>query len=234
LKSTESALIAVNFSNLPLFAGVFMNPEALQGFSTMKDYGKWGLASIDPAKNKIVFSGNILATDSSHFVRCFEGQGPVEKKLLQILPRKTAVINYYGSDEMQNFNRHLNTRYFNADQKNKKKQLLKTIAANYKVQVESKMLEWINKEYALVITEPASIHYDNNCFAVFHARDMKLAKKSLLSMSRSIDKKTGNNTMEEIYNGHGIGYIRLTGVLQVLFGDMFQKVSKMYYTDIGE
>jgi len=109
-----------------------------------------------------------------------------------------------------------------------------SIFKEYKLKVEDKMLSWIGNEFALVITEPAGVNFENNSFAIFRAKNIVNAKKDLISISQVVDRKNNTATMEETYNGHAIGFIRLSGVLPALFGNMFSRITKMYYTDIDD
>ncbi len=232
LRSVDSIAVAVNYSNLTGFAGIFINPDAVPGFPGIKAYGKWAVTDVSIFKNRIGFSGFIFSNDSTALINCFEGQKPVEKNLLKILPRKTAAISYFGYTDKQRFYSNLSNRYLATQQPGNRK-ILKSIKSNYKLNIEEKILSWLGNEYALVITDPPGLNYDNSCFAILKANDMSLARKSLKEIRVNIDKKTGNKTMEEDYNGHSIGFIRLTGVLPAMFGDIFSRIKKMYYTDIG-
>ena len=232
LHTSDSLTVAVNFSNLSNFAGLFMKPESVPGFPGIKAYGKWVVAEGRFSKQRISFSGYLTSSDTTAFVSCLAGQQPAEKKLLKILPRKTAVISYYGFSDQKQYYTNLSQKYLATHQPGQRK-LLKSIRTNSKINVEEKILSWLGNEYALVITEPAGTSYDNNCFAVLKANDISKARKVLREIRVAVDKKSGNKTPEEDYNGHSIGLIRLPGVLPAMFGDVFSRVKKMYYTDIG-
>jgi len=234
LRSSEKATLCINFKNLPLLSSLFLGPVISPAIGNLKSYGDWGFASVLPQKHKLQFSGFLTESDSAQFVHCFSGQQPVDKKLIQILPRKTAVINYFGTNDFARFYEILNSQNASSSQQEKKQQLLRTVSSTYNLKLEPKMLEWIGNEFALVVTEPAGLNFENNSFAVFKAKNIGQAKKALISISRIIDKKNNAATMEESYNGHSIGFIRLTGVLPAMFGETFNKVTKMYYTDIED
>ncbi len=234
LRQEGKTSLFINFNNLPLVTGNFLNSVTAPGPDAFKNYGDWVMADIAPQKQLLKFSGHLTIDDSGQFVNCFNNQQPVAKKLLDILPRKTAVINYIGTSDFTKYYSGFSNYYLSPGQKEKKQQLLKSVSTAYKLNLESKMLEWMGNEYALVITEPAGLNYDNNSFAIFKSKNIAQAKKSLQAISKMIDKKNNAVTKEESYNGHAIGFIRLNGVIPSLFGETFNKVNKMYYTDIED
>ncbi len=232
LRAEGKTSLFINFRNLPLLTGIFLNSGSSPRSHVFKNYGDWAMAAVDPQQQALKFSGYLTVNDSGQFINCFNKQQPVAKELLNILPRKTAAINYIGTSDFKSYYSHLSNHYFTAGQKEKKQELLQSVSTGYKLNLESKMLEWIGNEYALVITEPAGSNYNNNSFAIFKTQNIAQAKKSLHAISKIIDKKNNTITKEESYNGHAIGFIRLNGVIPALFGETFSAVNKMYYTDI--
>lgn len=233
-KNKDESALYINFKNLPAFTGLFSELNNSQGLENLKSYASWAVAEMDARNHKIHFNGFITATDSTQFITCFENQQSVEKNLIKILPRKTAVINYTGVSNFQEFYSRFKNRNFSVKQKTDKEKLFKSISAEYKIKIEEKMLSWIGNEFALIITEPGGTSYDKNSFAIIKAKNIIQAKKLLVGISSTIDKKNNSATMEEPYNGHGIGFINLSNVIPSLLGETFSRVSKMYYTDIED
>ncbi len=224
----------VNFNNLPAFTNIFLDSKAATGANFFKRLCGWSSAGIDFTGKNISFSGFMHTADSLQLMNCFAGQQPVETKLLSTLTRKTAMVTYFGLSDFDKFYYRYWSQYASQPQQQSRQRVLRSITENYKLKIEEKMLEWMGNEFAMVITEPSGINFDNNSYAVVKAKKTEVAKNSLKTISRIVNTKTNSKTMEETYNGHVIGHIGLTGVLPSLLGESFNRVTKMYYTNIGE
>jgi hypothetical protein len=162
-----------NFRNLPSVVGIFMDPSKLSGITPLKIFGHWAASGMVFSANSIHLNGSLSLTDSSFFQSCISGQEPVEKSLLQILPRKTAVISYTGLSNDKLFYDKYYENYRTSSQRIKKEKLVQTINDTYGLNIEEMMRSWMGNEHALVITEPSGDNYDNSCYAVFKSKDSK-------------------------------------------------------------
>lgn len=224
----------VNFNSLPAFANIFLESKVATGADFLKRFSGWSSAGMEFTGKSIGFSGFMHADDSLQLMNCFAGQQPVETKLLQMLTRKTAMVTYFGLSDFDKFYYRYWSQYASQPQQQNRQKVIRSVTENYKLKIEEKMLEWIGNEFAMVITEPSGVNFDNNCYAVIKAKKTESAKNSLKTISRIVNTKTNSKTLEESYNGHVIGHIGLTGVLPAILGESFNRVTKMYYTNIGE
>ncbi|MBL0343601.1 MAG: DUF3352 domain-containing protein [Bacteroidetes bacterium] len=231
-KSTGMDLY-LNFNYLPPFLNIFLESTGSKGIASLRRFSNWSCSGIQINGNTLVTNGYIKQTDSLRLVNCFSGQQPVPMNLIKILPDKTTIIQYFGLSDFNLFYSKIQKNYADAGQLNRKQKLIRSITEQHKLKVEDKLLEWMGNEYAMVILEPTGLNFENNSFAIFKTKKIGDAKNSLKTMSRIVDKKLNIKTKEETYNGHSIGFVGLTGVLPALFGESFNKVNKMYYTDIG-
>jgi hypothetical protein len=229
---TAGINIYLNFKNLPALLAIYSSAQANNSIQSIRYFTNWLVAGIKTSDDFISLNGFVDNNDTLNYTYCIEEQVPVEKKLLAILPVRTAFINYYGLSDFKKYYSCLHKNYADDGEKIRHDKFNNLMMKSYKTDVEQKMLAWMGNEYALVITEPSGTNYENNSYAVFGTANVKKALSSLKSISSIVDKKMSNRTMEESYNGHTIGLVRITGVLQSMFGDAFSRVSKMYYTDI--
>jgi len=227
--STASNKIFINFSNFSSFLSLFTDPAAASRITALKNYAGWSVFEVESYSSRINFSGYLSNNDSLKFIHSLAGQEPVEKKLIDILPLKTASLLYFGLSDFTAHYRKLSRESINRNNKT-----LEALSEKYKIEIEKQMLDWIGNEYAVLITEPAGVNYDNNSFGIFHAKNIKDARKKLRALSQTVDKKFNNTTLEENYNKHTIGYIRMQGVLPAMFGIPFSRITKMYYTTLND
>lgn len=230
---TTGVSLFVNMRALPAFLSVFTKQSESAKVARVSRLAGWMQSSIGLSSNKLTFAGNFDQPDSAQFISCFDGQTPVEKHMLKIIPRKTAFISYYGLSDFNKYYSSLHANYFTEAETANKERVLQFLAEEYKLKAEEKMLEWMGGEYALVITEPSGENYDNNSFAVFKTKKPLDAITQLKTMSRIIDKKDNSITKEEGYNDHTIGLIKINNLLPAMFGNQFKMMTRMYYTSIG-
>jgi hypothetical protein len=229
--STSSNKLFISFDNFSSFLSLFTNPATTARITALKNYAGWSVFEVESYSSRINFSGYLTNNDSLKFIHSLAGQEPVEKKLIEILPLKTASFLYFGLSDFRTHYMQLSRQHESSNRNNK---TLQALSDKYKIEIEEQMLDWIGNEYALLITEPAGVNYDNNSYGIFHAKDIKEARKKLRALSQAVDKKYTNSTLEESYNKHTIGYIRLQGVLPAMFGLPFSRITKMYYTTLNE
>ncbi len=235
LKNFQSTGIDVffNLKNIPSLLGVFTNPEKSNGFANVKSFGNWVATGADLHDQSAVFNGYFPEADSTDFQTCFNGQQPVAKELFSVLSSRTALVKYFGLSDVDGFLARLNSQYYTPKQKLVSVNAIQAINKALNTNLQERFSEWMGHEFALVIIEPPGLNYTNNCFAVVHSKNIRKARKILIELSAAADQKSESEVKEEQYNGHTIGFIKVNGMLPALFGDLFSKVQRSYYTIIG-
>ncbi|MBK7887063.1 MAG: DUF3352 domain-containing protein [Bacteroidetes bacterium] len=86
---------------------------------------------------------------------------------------------------------------------------------------------WIGNEIALLVTQPAVSLSDNNFLALISVKDSVNCQKSLAKLAGPAQEAV------EFYNGYAIRYIGKKTVLEGVFGSLFKRVSRFYFTTIN-
>ncbi len=183
-------------------------PVDLLSFS---HFGDWSVLQLDIHSNLIAYSGETLTGDSSSFISIFNRQQPVERKLADWLPAKTAAALIWGISDP--------VRFFESLHETEGKGSTSSRSPH-----ENSFSEWMGEELALIITQPALSLTDNNFLAMISVKDS-------LKCSRSLEKLSGDAI--EYYNGYTLRYIEEKALLKGLFGSLFQRVNRFYYTAIN-
>jgi len=192
----------------------FRDPSGVN-LAPLERLGDWSVLNIEMHSTIFSFKGQTLAPDSSTFLRLFDEQKPVNRKLNEMLPAKTAAAVVWG---MSDAGLLLNTI------KESQKKLRQTSAAS---ELLPYFKTWIGEELALVVTQPAGNLSDNNYMAILHVKSIDKCKRSLEALMGS------SAINEELYNGYTIRYIDRKWILKDLFGSLFTPVNKFYFTQIG-
>lgn len=224
--------IYFNFKNLPKWFNLFTDGEKNVPFSLVDNFGGWSFLSIQPEKDHIRLSGFSTEGDSSRYINLFRNQLASPMKLPDVLPSRTAAFLFYGMSNNQSYFSALK-KYLDVHENGaEKERYINTLDAAYKTSIRMKMQSWIGKEYAIVITEPAGSNYDNNVLAFFSAPDQNKALKNLRELGAIVSANQSSKITEEKYNGYTIGLINFKGVMQSLYGDVFKRLNKFFYTSV--
>lgn len=192
----------------------FREPDGV-GLAGLERLGEWTLMRVEPHTNVISFDGQTMAEDSSSFLNLFNRQQPVERKLMDWLPAKTAGAVVWGASDMVQLIEDIRSFQADAGDKNQSSTLLPYFK------------NWIGTEVGLIVTQPVAVPGDNNYIAMISVMDSAKAERDLALMAGP------EGQQEEKYNGYAIRYINRKGVMPALFGSLFKRVNRFYYTRIN-
>lgn len=234
-KSSSKKLnrIFINYKNLYKWLSVFKNPNKLTGFSRLSNFASWTVMNLELNDKSMWLEGNTLAKDSSLFVAYLATQQPIEPGIFKILSRKTASFTWIGLSDKELFFNSYKKYIDKSENALSNKSMLNNIKAEYKFSPWDTFYGIAGNEFALLITEPAGVNYDNSSYFILKTNHVSNTKKTLQSLSILVDKKQNKSTMLEKYNNFFIGLIRLEGMIPALYGNTFSRVNKMYYTFMG-
>lgn len=224
--------IYIKYANLPKWLAVFTDQGKENSFSMIGDFAGWSCLSIHGEKEHISFQGTSEAADSNGFTGLFKRQLPVDIMLPSVLPAKTAAFLYYGISNPPDYFQDLKKYLDKNENGTEKDRYLNTLDAAYKTSIREKFQSWVGNEYAFVVTEPAGTNYDNNVLAFFSTRDTARAIKNLRQLSQLVHAKQPSRITEEKYNGHIIGLINLRDVMPALYGNVYKRLGKLFFTAI--
>ncbi|MGB3946350.1 MAG: DUF3352 domain-containing protein [Bacteroidia bacterium] len=245
------ANIYVNYKNFPSllshFTSVSMDRE-VNGFSDFADCSGWDVM-IKP--NSLILSGFTQANDSAiKFLNVLRRQEPAEIELTKIIPSKTALMVFFSISNIKLYHRDYKN-YLSGTQQlrlQSYEHYAASLERKYGINIERSMLDWIDGEMALVVTEPGSIDYRNNSYAVLHADNIEMALSSLNELANlstgkknDLEEDVSENkskqptvlTSEE-YRNHRIQYINIPQLVPQLLGWQFKKLYNTYYTSIDD
>jgi hypothetical protein len=234
MQAEGNPAVHLNFTNLPAFLSLFTEANAFNGYSMIRNFAGWYSASVFTAKDRFAMDGVLESADTLKFVHCLMGQTPVKASIPSILPSKTASVLWYGASNFELYLQKLQTFHRTTQTGKKYRETLAAIDKKYKINITRQMTSWASGEYALVVTEPSSANYDNSMFAVFHTANPDKASRTLSELTAKIDKKLGESTRDENYQGHTIKFLRLTDVMPALYGNHFKRLTRMFYTISGD
>jgi len=180
-------------------------------------------------------NGFTQANDSSvNFLNLFSKQKPQAIELTKIIPSKTATLLFFGISNIKSFH-HDYKKYLSAKMRSQTyEQYIEGVNKKYHINIERSILEWIDNEMALVITEPSSADFTTNSYAVVRSNNIDEATHNLNAIVDSINKKNIESLDTLTYRNHIISYLNLPDLLPSLLGWPFNKIKTNYYTTIED
>ncbi len=231
-KKNDDPVIIINHKKLPTWISIFLNESRKDKISRLGAFADYSAYAISILENEIDLVGTTVA-DTTDYLHMMTAQQSVNLSFKKVLPSKTAAFVWHGVSNWDTYLPALKN-YFKAN-------AMQSISSNHiseiekqtHISIESQWLYWLGNEYALVVTEPASTNYDNTCYAVFKATEISKALTALGRLAEKANVASGNKQQnEEQYNGHVIRYLDLPGLLPALFGGLFNRINRFYYTDM--
>lgn len=224
-------------------------------YAQIDDYTNGMLSSPDPnikqLSKSLLYTGLAFNVDNNNLIRCdgytnfndtivssfraMNNSGSGKTNMADVLPVQTASSVSLGFDRFTEYfdnmmsNLKETPKSFNEYQANIKK------AEDFlKINMRTNLMSWIGDEMAMVQLPPMGLGH-NNEFAVFlRARDMDDARENLNFVMAQVKKRTPAKFDVVEYNGYNINYLSIKGFFRLLFGKLFQKLEKPYFTYIGD
>ncbi len=162
------------------------------------------------------------------------GKGDVSAH--KILPSRTAIYHTLGFKSGMEFYTNL-VSVLQTDSKawaefegNKK-----TIEKFLKIDLERDMISWLGDEAAYVENEPSKYteHLDD-IMVVLKASNIGYAKERLDFIADQVKKRSPAKFKKVDFKEYTIRYLDIKGVFKMLFGKMFAKLEKPYYTIVDD
>jgi hypothetical protein len=230
----EGALY-INYRLLPKLMLSYLNSPAkspwLSGLNDLAHFSDWTGMDLQIKGEGLLLNGFSSASDSGNFLHIFEGIAPRPIELKKVLPQKTAFLMYMGIGNAMTYFKKYET-YLSVN-KNKAiyRKRIDEINNQLSFDVQMEMAKWIDNEIALVVTESGEADFKNHVFAIVKAKDSTAVKNCFIKINKALRKKDGNSN-EEVYREHPIGFLDLPNLMPDLFGPVFGKIEKMFYTVI--
>ena len=234
-KTTEAGAdvtLYINYISLREFFTAFTSGGNSDLANAIGSFARWSKIDASILNNRLLFHGLTSSVDTADFISSLNGQEPQRIDMTEIIPSRTALFIHIGVSDYAKYYHHLlsNTVYYNPV--NKRTELIKAVENKFNIDLEKNLTEWVGNEIALVITEPGSPSFGNSCYACIKTTNIERATESLLAVQIAVNKNT--NSKPEEYRKHPVGFINLSGLVPLFYGNLFNNVTRFYYTTAGK
>jgi len=193
-------------------------------------------AYFDIDDEKIEANGYSNLNDSlDSYLRALMLSGKGENGAPEVLSNRTAVYFSFGFKNITEFKSNL-TQVLKGSPKKEKEfnQSIDKIEKLLKISVDEYLLSWIGHEVAFVQNKPSKYNNsDDDIIIAMQSDDIEDAKKKLAYVHKQVKRRTPAKFKSMTFKNHEINYLEIKGFFKVMFGKLFDKLQKPYYTTIG-
>jgi len=225
----------LNYAALPEYLGVYMEQGSIP-YDLLKSMTFTG-ASAELNERRVMLDGMTGINDSmSSYLRALAQSGNSKTGAASVFSDQTAFMLSMGFTDFRNFYGNLKG-VMNQDPKaeadfNKNSKLLERLL---NISIQDHVVSWIGDEVSIAQYRQDRVIGGkiNNIIAIRPA-NMELAKRNLEHIEKMIRRRTPLKFKNYIYKEHEIHYMEIKGLFKLLFGKLFGKMEKPFYTIMGD
>ncbi len=185
---------------------------------------------------KVEANGYTNLNDSlDSYMRALMLSGKGENNAPDVLSNRTAIYMSFGFKSINEFKTNLTQVLKGSPQKELEfNNSISKIEKLLKISVDDHLLSWIGHEVAYVQNKPSKYNSsEDDIIIAMQADDIELAKQKLGFVHKQVKKRTPAKFKSMTFKNHEINYLEIKGFFRVMFGKLFNKLQKPYYTTIG-
>lgn len=206
--------------------------ETLRGFA---NYAGWSELDLAIKPNTIMLNGFTVAPDSmQYYLSLFDRQSPQDLEMLRILPSNTATLIHFGYSDFGTFLLNYRSWLQARNKLYEYEEAIGQINSKYGINLALEVLSWVDKEVALVLTEPTDDALADHTFMVLRTNNKTLAHQSLSDLVTAVDAINESTSDSLKYRGYRIRQLAIPKLFKALFGDLFSGMSGNYFAEVGD
>lgn len=154
----------------------------------------------------------------------------------KILSNRTAFMLSLGFDKFTDFYNNLENNWKQDDKSYKEmKANMRTVEKLLNVKIQDQFFSWIGNEICIAQYENTRIIGNKVPYLIaLKMKSQSEAKSNLDLICKQVKKRTPLKFIEADYKGYPIRYMEIKGLFRLLFGKLFSKIEKPYFTYIGD
>lgn len=225
----------INYQKLPLLANLFTKPEYYNILGYLKGFANWSMLDVELQNEQFKLSGVTFTDDSVfQFLDLFKNQTPKPLQLQKYMPKNTALAFQMGFSDYLKFNSELN-EYL---QVHKKGDVYNSFADSlenrYDIDLTQNIINFIDGEASLVMTEPAGSDFSNNLAAFIRFKDPAGMSAALKNIIQSMNRKGETDSVSYYHQGLEIERIKLGNFLKLYYGEIMENIYSPYYIQLDD
>lgn len=227
----NSVSVYVNFSQMAqLSSGLFNSNSFNAGF--IERIANWSELDLEIRNDAISLNGFTITNEENHFANLFNGVSSQKSEIIQIIPDDTKFLMSYSFNENRQFKENLlkyATKNSSGDTYLKESESFKSKVG---VGFEELFFSFIDKEIALIYTEPSSDNESGNRYLIFNTQGQSKTLEIISTINQEQENATtptqwielDDQTKFPVYSGLS------QKMMTLLWENLFPVVPSAYYT----
>lgn len=227
--------VFINYSTFHQYLGVYMDDvtDVKSLFASMFYSG----FDCSLENNLLMADGYSIVNDSlSSYLQALSVSGKSSTDAEKVFSEKASFFLSLGFNDFNTFYENLDKFMQNdakayADQQAAFKKIQKMLNIN----LQKNLFDWMGSEIALAQYETDKLIGNKvRSIMAIKATDIAAAKENLAIIEKQVRKRTPIRFTNVVYNGYEVKYLEVKGLFKSLFGKLFAKIDKPYYTILGD
>lgn len=225
-----------NFSLLDEFSKTFLTEED-ELITMLSKSMNFSIFDLDLLNNKLTFEGFAKIDTLSSYIKALNNVEPGKIRAYEIMTDQSAIYFSIAFDKYSNFYESLINEFKEGspadytdmtDGINLAEKLLK-------ISVQDDFFSWIGSEIAIFKIRPMQeSEREEDIVIAIQANDIDKAKTGLNHITEQIRKRTTIKFETYEYRNYEINYLAEKGLIKLLFGKLFDRIEKPYFTFIED
>ncbi len=225
----------INYQKLPLLGNLFTKSEYYNILAYLKGFANWTMLDVQLNDDRFKLSGVTFTDDSVfQFLDLFKNQTPKPLQLQKYMPKNTAMAFQMGFSDYLKFNTELN-EYLQVHKKGDLYTSFSDSVENrYDIDITQSILNYIDGEASLVMTEPAGSDFHNNLTAFIRFKDPAGMAAALKNIIQAMSRKGETDSVSYYHQGIEIERIKLGNFLKLYYGEIMEHIYSPYYIQLDD
>lgn len=227
--------IFINYSTFHKYLGVYMDDVAdVKSLFASMFYSGFD-CSLD--ENLLMADGYSVVNDSlSSYMQALSVSGKSTTDAESVLSERASFFVSLGFNDFNTFYDNLED-FMKQDEKAYKEQqaAIRKLEKLLSINLRKNLFDWMGSEVAIAQYETDKLIGNKvRSIMAIKARDIASAKENLAIIEKQVRKRTPIRFTNVVYKGYEIKYLEVKGLFKSIFGKMFSKIEKPYYTVLGD
>lgn len=225
----------VNYQRLSRFFSLFTKREYADLFAYLRLFANWSMFDVRVESDRFRLSGVTYTDDSLfQFLDLFKNQTPKELTLQEVMPANTSFAFQMAFTDYLRFNAELKEYLGVHNKADQYSRFADSIGKRYDIDINERVLPFIDGEAALVMTEPQTSDFAASLAAFIRFKNPAAMGASMKSFVEAMEKKGEADSVSYYHEGVEIERIKLGNFLKLYYGELMENIRSPYYAALGD
>lgn len=226
-----------NYAKLDEFMKVFMaeNNELVTALGNSLAYSAF---SIDFKNERLYFDGYTNTDSVSSYLKALSQVDPDKVGAHKVFSDQTAFMVSMCFENFSDFVNRLQVEFSgnNEDEVESYTKRINQLEKALKIDIQTDFFGWIGNEISFSKLRPKENARMQDVVVAFHAKDKENAQRGMENITRQIDRRVPTLKFTSYkYKGFTVSKLNTErGFFKLLFGNLFSKLEKPYFTYLGD